>query len=100
MMFFKAKQRAKKKNIEFSITIDDIVVPEKCPYLGTLLEWKLGVRAKKNSPSLDRIDNSKGYTKDNIEVISWQANTMKSNATREELKQFAEVILRKIDNVS
>jgi hypothetical protein len=47
------------------------------------------------SPSLDRIDNNKGYIKGNVEVISWKANIMKSNASPEELVEFAKAILEK-----
>ena len=36
--------------------------------------------------SLDRIDSSKGYVKDNIWVISHKANSIKNNATLTELK--------------
>jgi len=39
-----------------------------------------------NSPSLDRIDNSKGYVPGNIAVISMRANMIKNNATLAELK--------------
>lgn len=45
-------------------------------------------------PSIDRIDSTKGYTKDNIQVISSKANTMKSNASVEELRMFAYWVLR------
>lgn len=37
------------------------------------------------SPSLDRIDSSKGYVKGNVRVISARANMLKNNATVEEL---------------
>jgi hypothetical protein len=33
-MFHNAQHRAKRKGIPFSITIDDIVIPETCPLLG------------------------------------------------------------------
>jgi len=39
-----------------------------------------------NSPTLDRIDSSKGYTKDNVQVISLKANTAKSNLSLDEMK--------------
>lgn len=32
-----AKQRAKSQGIPFNLTIDDIIIPEKCPLLGTPL---------------------------------------------------------------
>ena len=80
----KAKQRAKDKNIEFNITIDDIVIPEYCPVLSIKLERGDGVFTQ-SSPSLDRIDSTKGYVKGNVEVISFRANNLKGDATPEEL---------------
>ena len=44
---------------------------------------------RKYSPSLDRIDPNKGYVKGNVQVISRLANIMKSNASPEELRAFA-----------
>lgn len=86
-----AKQRARKKGIEFSLTIDDFDVPEICPILGIPLVFPVGDRRgpKYNSPSLDRIDNNKGYVPDNVQVISQRANAMKHDATPNELRLFA-----------
>ena len=89
-MHQRAKQRAKKNKLEFSIDVSDIVIPDKCPILGIDLNINSGRSgAYKNSPSLDRIDNSKGYTKDNIAVISQLANAMKCHASRDDLVAFA-----------
>lgn len=91
-----AKSRATKYGIEFSITIDDIVVPDKCPVLG--LEFGpntgRGRGAYKDSISLDRIDCTKGYVPGNVQVMSRLANTMKSNATKEQLLMFADWVGR------
>lgn len=39
------------------------------------------------APSIDRINQDSGYTKDNIRVISWRANHIKNDATLEELEK-------------
>jgi hypothetical protein len=84
-IFASAKARAKKNNLEFSIKLEDIVIPSKCPVLGLELKRSSGGRTP-GSPSIDRIDNLKGYTKSNISIISWRANTVKWNASIEELE--------------
>jgi len=58
--------------------------PEFCPILGIKLEPGTGVQ-KDCNPSLDRIDNTKGYTKDNICVISLKANRLKNSASLDEI---------------
>ena len=79
-MWSRAKYRAKQKGMEFNITKEDIIIPDTCPLLGTPME----------SPSLDRIDSSKGYIKGNVWVISNRANTLKNDATLQELKTLVE----------
>lgn len=84
-----AKRRAKAKNVEFDLTTDDIVIPDVCPVLGIPIDRTAGHQGD-NSPSIDRVDNTIGYTKTNIVVISWKANRLKNNATLTELKQIVE----------
>lgn len=86
-----AKDRAKKRNIPFFITKEDITLPTHCPILGMELKYNQGTGAggKDNSFSLDRIDPTKGYIKGNVQVISHKANSMKFNATKEDLLRFA-----------
>lgn len=98
-MLLGAKTRAKSKGWEFDLTLDDIVIPEVCPILETKLtrgdhkRWE----APENTISLDRIDPTKGYVKGNVRVISTLANTMKNNATFEQLRIFAKNITKYID---
>ena len=87
-MLNRSKSRAKKKGFEHNITIDDILIPDKCPLLEIpIIKGENSVHA--NSPTLDRIDSTKGYVKGNVWVISYKANTIKSDATPEELLTIA-----------
>lgn len=90
-LFFSSRRRAKERGLKHTISVDDIVIPSYCPILSIpLLKIYNNSRAPSpNSPSLDRIDNSKGYTPDNIIVISYRANTLKNNATLLEIQQIA-----------
>lgn len=79
-----AKYRAKKNGLDFDITKEDFSVPEFCP----ILEIPIFVCERgfsDNSPTIDRIDNSRGYVKGNVRVISWRANRLKCDATPAEL---------------
>ena len=90
-MWRRAKARAVRKDLDFNIEIEDIEIPKMCPILKIPLFVSTGKSgAYKNSPSLDRIDSSKGYIKGNIQVISQLANSMKGAANWEELKLFAD----------
>lgn len=96
-MHQRAKMRSKENGREFSIEVSDIVIPDVCPILGIELNMNSGKSgAYRNSPSLDRIDNSKGYTKNNIQVISQLANAMKCHATNEELHKFAQWVISNV----
>lgn len=83
-MLNNSKQRAKKDNIEHNILLEDIVIPDYCPVLGIKLETG-DRKSHNNAPSIDRIDNNKGYTKDNICIMSVKANLLKKDGTLEEL---------------
>jgi hypothetical protein len=86
------KERSLQKGLDFDLTVTDINVPLKCPVFGFNLQRNHKVPLF-NSPSVDRIDPTKGYTKDNVQIISQLANAMKQNATPKQLLQFARWIL-------
>lgn len=82
-IYNRLKAKCKKKNIIFTITIDDIKIPSKCPVLGIDIILFSG---SDNSPSVDRLVPELGYIKGNINIISNKANRIKNNSTPEELE--------------
>lgn len=88
-MVTSARNRAKKQGLDFNITKYDFEIPEVCPILGIDLFKSDRSGANPNSPSLDRLVPSKGYTKGNVWVISKLANYMKNSASFDELMMFA-----------
>ena len=92
--YTQAKSRAKKKGLEFSITYEEMMSKDTdtCPYSGIPIFWHekksnvgRGLNGDWDSKSIDRIDSTKGYTIDNIIIVSWRANALKKDATYEEL---------------
>ena len=88
VMLYAARTRATEKGIPFDIDVEDIVIPDTCPILGIKLEKTSG-QPGAGSPSLDRIVPEKGYTKGNVQIISHRANSLKGNATADELMAIA-----------
>jgi len=86
---YRIRHRAKKLQVPCDLTIDDLELPEKCPILGIPMQFNT-VSPDENSYSLDRIDNTKGYTKSNVQIISHLANMLKSKATLEQLEKLGE----------
>jgi hypothetical protein len=81
VIYNRAKSRAKKRGLEFSIDISDIKIPKICPIFNKPLE----VRDRDWAPSIDRINPKLGYIKGNVVIVSNRANVIKNNATPEEI---------------
>lgn len=96
-----SKRRARETGIEHDLDLNYLreILPECCPYLGAKFHWEskagCGNRATHpHSPSIDRIDGSKGYIKGNVAIVSHRANTIKHNATEQELFRIGRAVSR------
>ena len=90
-----AAGRARKRGMEFDLKSSLLRIPDICPVLGLTLKKTPG-RCTPETPSLDRIDSSRGYTLDNVRIISWRANALKNNGTLAEFR----AIVRDLENLA
>jgi hypothetical protein len=94
-----AKRRASLLNREYSLTTKDIykALPADayCPVLNKKFTSPLKGKISDYSMTLHRVDSTKGYTPDNIQIISWLANCMFARASKEDLISFANYVLYK-----
>jgi len=81
----KLRTRASRAGIPFNLDPDDVIAPDYCPVLGIALHKGQGMGPKDYSPSVDRIDPSKGYVKGNVLVVSQRANRIKQDASPSEI---------------
>lgn len=90
---------SKSRNKEISITLEDLLNQWNfqkgiCPYSGVslILPTSRNKLSYIYRASLDRIDSTKGYIKDNIQFVSTCMNLMKNNLTDKEIKHFCKLI--------
>jgi hypothetical protein len=93
-----ARQRARRDKIAYDID---------ATYLHQLLDLQSGLCAISKVPltftkgsghiatnaSIDRIDPKKGYTKDNVQLLAFQVNAMKSNLNIDQLMEWCRLVL-------
>lgn len=87
--------RLKDKGKVVNLEPKDIILNEYCPFLGYKIDYRTSPKELfvNNSHSFDRIVNSKSYVKGNVWIISRLANTIKNEATDEQLYAFCKNIL-------
>jgi len=103
-MLYAARERAAKHNREFNLTLQcllELAKQPSCPVSQRPFVWRSFMANKRtkphpDAPSLDRIDSSRGYTLDNVWLISHRMNTIKNDATPEELKLVSDAVFSKI----
>lgn len=86
------KYWSKKNGVAFDLFPDDIEWPDVCPVLGITLNYAANMNERYSAPSLDRVNPSIGYVKDNVRVISYRANQIKSDGSAKEHRLIAKYI--------
>lgn len=91
----KVKIRAKRKGLDFSLETKDILdiwekQNGKCYYTKEPMTWGAKEVNYNTHMSIDRVDSTKGYTKDNVVLCSARINTIKNNISIEELNSICE----------
>ncbi len=86
-----AKKHAEKSNRDFDITLEDlekIILKQKnaCALTGMIF-------TKEFLPSLDRIDSSKGYIRENIQLVLIKINIMKSNFNQKDFIELCKKVV-------
>jgi hypothetical protein len=81
----RARKRARRHGIPFSLPRTALPIPKTCPVLGIPIHLSEG--RSDNSPSLDRILPDHGYVPGNCRVISDKAKRLKSDRTHDEVLQ-------------
>jgi len=92
------KQRAKKYGIAYDIDAHFISTLLKeqeccCAISKVKLTFTKGEGHIPTNASIDRIDPRKGYTKENVQIVAWQVNVMKSNLGTTQLAEWCQLIL-------
>jgi hypothetical protein len=101
LMLRATKTRAKKRGMTFDLDAEYLrsIWTDVCPVFNIKMasaKFESGsTRSHKskpqfNSPTLDRIDSSRGYEKGNVCIISYRANVIKNCGTADEHRLIAE----------
>lgn len=89
-----SKDRATRKGIENTLTVEFIADKLRKPCPRTGMAFSLGKTGSNytsrdiRTPSIDKIDPSKGYTEDNVQIVCWGYNVAKQRWTDKELIEF------------
>ena len=83
-------------NIEFSLPFEEDMYPDVCPVFGTRLIYGDPSVSRHNRPSFDKVVPAKGYTRENVCIISFKANFLKNNASLDDIKRILSYIKKSL----
>lgn len=69
----------------------------KCALTGMQMTYKFYEGRVNSNLSIDRIDSTKGYSKDNVQLVCMAANQMKNDLSMEELTSLCSMILNTVN---
>jgi len=95
-----AKNRAKKFNLEFDLSLAKIIVTlmlGKCERTDIEFDLTPAENTWRNpfAPSIDRVNSSLGYTNENVKVVVNMYNTGKGQHTDEEFIRFCHIVAQR-----
>ena len=101
----KFETHTNRKRKDFSITFYFFLIKYwetkgKCPISNKTFNLKKIDDKRLEAPSIDRIFNDKGYTQDNIQVMSWRCNRMKFDLSFNEIKNISKGWINYIDKIT
>lgn len=102
--FHQWKRNAEVRDLSWEITIDDVEAQwvkqgGKCALTGVVLVIASTAHlTARKAPhevlcSLDRIDASQGYTRDNIQLVSWAVNRIKNNLSNDAFRELCRQVI-------
>lgn len=97
--FHWAKDRARKKGIPFDLSKEDVIEAlressNKCTYCSIELNFRRTISTRSDSPTVDRLICSQGYSRENIVVCCYRCNALKGDATPSEMITIATIAAR------
>lgn len=98
------KKNAKVRNIEFLVSqeyLNNLLIRQehKCALSGLPIEIKFGRGNKETTASLDRIDNSKPYTEENVQFVHKHINYMKWTHDQDYFLALCRIVTIKQDEI-
>ena len=93
-----ARQRARKHKLAYDIDVRWLAFILRkqnglCALSRVPLTFTKGAGHVSTNASIDRIDPNKGYTRENVQLVAHQVNTMKSNRSISELAEWCRLVL-------
>lgn len=98
-----ARDRSKRQNIDFSISIDDIKdlwakQNGICALSGINMTYELQNGRTPTNVSIDKIDRTKGYVPGNIQLVCMACNQIKSDLSEDVMYKFCKSIVEHYEN--